>query len=554
MDYSNTFVMFQKHHQCPANVFLHFFTTLIWLWGIIGLLVNFHLNILIVLYTVLLLTGTPYLVSFSSNATILFIMLFPIDAGHSVALIGVGCALQELSHWLTGESTFLSTYITDEPSRVVPHTLWLLPCVMNAVMNNYWFLPYIVPRKKLVRATVESGTSVVIRTVVNGKVEERAETTHLWSNHDPEIAVMMEKMVNDDCIKRGFQTLFTTDRWDVKPARGMNEIYTSAIGKQNKTASDTVFYTPHCDGPFWWTPGASLFRVLVAVTPNVQVKTRFVHSNPDGIVLTTNEVLGFDYNRELHWIDDTGEINKWRRTVLKLHYVVYPKGWHRYAAIVEFLNTRYNTWARARFRETLTPHSSWERMLAFSILATTKLNTFIVQYVGWWNMVYVAVAWCLGPVLFLIATSFRHYMLYMATYQWREEVDFGIFVRDAKFFKMLAWLHIGCRLPALSWWVIPVLIGLSITLLATWRLGTVRTYFGAELGIVEPKRITSFPYGWIPHPMIIGQLVSLAYLPTLTQDQWLVPCHGILYYAHMIQEIYCQSLPKNICCSDSKRT
>jgi hypothetical protein len=540
MDYLNTYTLFQKYHQYPVNVFLHLFTTVIGVWGAIGLLMNFHLDILIVLYTVVLLNGTPQLVGFSSSVTLLFMVFYPLESSHCIALIGVGFVLQELSHWLTGESTFLSTYIMDKPSRIIPHTLWLLPCVMNAVIDNYWFLPYIVPRKNLVRSTVNDTTVLkTIRTIVKHETLkiQREETTHLWSNHNPEISALMEKMVNDDGIKRGFQTLFTTDRWDVKPARGMNEVYTTAIGKQNKTTSDTVFYTPHCDGPFWWTPGASLFRVMVAVTPNVQVKTRFNHSNPDGFVLTTNDVLGFDYNRELHWIDHTEKFNKWRRTVLKLHYMVYPKGWHRYATVVEFLNTRYNTWARARFRETLVPESVWERMVAFSILTTTKLNTAIVQYVGWWNMVYVAVTWCLGPTLFLIATSFRHYILYMATYQWREEVNFGVFVRDAKLFKTLAYLHIGCRLPALSWWVIPVVIGLFITMMATWRLGTVRTYFGAELGIVQPKHITRFPYGWIPHPMIIGQLVSLAFLPTLTHDQWLVPVHCILYFAHMIQEI-----------------
>lgn len=39
------------------------------------------------------------------------------------------------------------------------------------------------------------------------------------------------------------------------------------------------------------------------------------------------DTLGFDYNRELHWIDHVaGQSNTERRSLIKLHFIVYPKG------------------------------------------------------------------------------------------------------------------------------------------------------------------------------------------------------------------------------------
>jgi hypothetical protein len=132
---------------------------------------------------------------------------------------------------------------------------------------------------------------------------------------------------------------------------GMNEIYVTAVGAKKDINSDAVFYTPHTDGPYWFLPGASLYRVLVGVTPNSMVRTRFnlQHSSQDQVV-DMGQVLGFDYSRELHWIDHVpGAVNKERRSLIKLHYIVYPKGWAWYGRLCASLQTNYNTWARNNF-------------------------------------------------------------------------------------------------------------------------------------------------------------------------------------------------------------
>ena len=91
------------------------------------------------------------------------------------------------------------------------------------------------------------------------------------------------------------------------------------------------------------------------------------------------------------------------------------------------------------------------------------------------------------------------------------------------------------------------ILGFSITMLATARLGFVRTYFGSELGFVKPKWIEGFPYGTIPHPMIVGQLVAYSSILYWWRDVMpietiaLIGTHMAFYTLHMVQEILTSS-------------
>lgn len=326
----------------------------------------------------------------------------------------------------------------------------------------------------------------------------------------------------------------------------------SIVGAKKDINSDAVFYTPHTDGPYWFLPGASLYRVLVGVTPNRMVRTRFnlQHASQDQVV-DMGGVLGFDYSRELHWIDHVpGATNTERRSLIKLHYIVYPKGWTWYGNFCARLQTNYNTWARGNFLKTLRPNGASDWLLAWWIWLTTWFNAIFEEYVGWSNLVYIAFSYALGPTAFLILTSFRHYMIYMTTFAFRDPpVAHGYLMRDAKLFKSIALAHLGRRLLPLV--EIPrdfpglllVVAGFSITMLATARLGFVRTYFGSELGFVKPEWITRFPYGYIPHPMIVGQLIAFGSILYWWQESLnmetlvLLITHVSFYTAHMIQEM-----------------
>ena len=76
--------------------------------------------------------------------------------------------------------------------------------------------------------------------------------------------------------------------------------------------------------------------------------------------------------------------------------------------------------------------------------------------------------------------------------------------------------------------------------MAASALGKERTYFGVELGRVPPRRIQRFPYGVIPHPMVLGAIVGLLGLHAMSGFRevlpWVIPVHVGLYLLHLLQE------------------
>ena len=286
------------------------------------------------------------------------------------------------------------------------------------------------------------------------------------------------------------------------------------------------------------------------------VRTNFnLQHASEAKVLDMYDSLGFDYNRELHWIDHVpGQKNNERRSLIKLHFMVHPKGWHRYGKFCAYLNYSYNLWARNNFLRTLRPVTMLEQLNAWWIFATTWTNALFVMHIGWSNLVYVLVAFSLGEFPFLLLTSFRHYLVYISTFAYRSPpVAHGVLMRDCKLYKTLALIHLSKRilplveLPKDLLGVALALVGFSITVLATIQLGMVRTYFGTELGLVKPCWISGFPYNTIPHPMIVGQLLGYSTILWWFREQMpietvaLIGMHMGFYTLHMIQEILTSS-------------
>jgi len=145
---------------------------------------------------------------------------------------------------------------------------------------------------------------------------------------------------------------------------------------------------------------------------------------------------------------------------------------------------------------------------------------------------------------------------YISTFYFREEIDFGSFKRDVLLMKTISiaqlylwYIYFEAKgatslmdfVTGLDFVSIGmILIGYTISLQATAALGIDRTYFAAELGLVEPKWITAWPYSHIPHPMILSQVFALlgAYKAEKFRSAmpYLVPIHVCLYLVHMLQE------------------
>jgi hypothetical protein len=85
----------------------------------------------------------------------------------------------------------------------------------------------------------------------------------------------------------------------------MNEIYVSPPLNNNttfkKNAPDNIFYTRHIDGPFFYIPFASCYRVIVGLDNNRDIMTVF-NIIPETYIIKTGDVIGFDFHRECHYI------------------------------------------------------------------------------------------------------------------------------------------------------------------------------------------------------------------------------------------------------------
>ena len=568
---------FHPFHKHDMNVFCHVITTGVGVWGALQLVNTIgELPFVVYAYAALIFFTTPLVTAVLHTAFIYGCLLVPVTAmqvfeyelsplqvcGLAIAL---GYGLQDLSHFVFQEKTYMASYIGSKPWMLIVHSIWLMPLVIDSMLMRWCFLPKLfVSRNRNVICDVASRQAVEeLREWINSNVPDTKETTHVWPHKQEATAGPTLALENDASIYAAFRKVFALHHYDIRPIQGMNEIYVTAVGAKKEMNSDAVFYTPHCDGPYWFLPFASVYRVLVGVTPNTMVRTRFnlQHEDTENQVLDIYGVVGFDYNRELHWIDHVpGEINDERRSLVKLHFVVYPKGWQWYGNLVASLNQGYNTWARKNFLRTLRPKGLYEVGMAWWIWITTWTNYRVEETIGWPNIVYILTTFALGPTPFLILTSFRHYCIYLSTFAFRSPpVAHGQLMRDAKLFKTLALLHLGRRLLPLVQipqdlpGVLLASMGFGVTILATIRLGMVRTYFGSELGFVEPKWISGFPYGTIAHPMIVGQLFAytciLYWFDGFTEDGgrlgmetvYLICTHMMFYSAHMVQEMFLSS-------------
>ena len=79
-------------------------------------------------------------------------------------------------------------------------------------------------------------------------------------------------------------------------------------------------------------------------------------------------------------------------------------------------------------------------------------------------------------------------------------------------------------------------------------LGDNLTFFGIEMGLTNPVKITAWPYGnlgyvpGVPHPMINAQLFAMLgmfRIDALRQKfPYLIPLHMVLFSIHMFQEVF----------------
>ncbi len=549
-------------HERGLNVFIHLFTVGLSVWAAFVLLgmawapAGFAVSsVLLALLVRDLPAGvwgaTAAALGGLSLASWFLPVAWPVAAGALVASVVV----QELAHLVTSEPTLQSTYITKKGAiaRSVEHTLFLVPLTLAAAWECE-LLEWLVARRRIVHTALPERDHTDLDRVHDWvKAQEPSpDTSHHWWRTDLPDAeraafdrirlsprIMMEIQ---DTVAPGFR---------VESVMEMDEVYVA--GPDQELTSDTVFHTAHVDGPWSVFPFGTLMRCLVAVSDNHRVTTHFpVQDHNGGTVykLERGQALAFDYHRELHYIQtDTTVEPTSRRVVAKLHYVVYPEKLRSWGHLLAWMSTTYNRTARNLFLDTIQPKTVREKLGAWWVVSTTEVFDGITRWMGTTNLAYIlllaaisAATW--NPLPLLIGGSFVHYLIYIGTFAHRGTVSHQGFVRDAIFFKTVSLV----LLTLAAWFTsdaqpVPLLVaalGFGLSAFSARRLGSVRTWFGVELGQVPPERIDRFPYGSIPHPMILGSMVGfigVGMLSGLTEAfPWLVPAHVVLYLVHLLQE------------------
>lgn len=555
-------------HSEPLNVAIHLVTTPLALWALIALGAKISAAATVavtVVYLIVLLglipVGVWWATALAAGVLVVGAVSGPVTGlGWLLGALALAYGAQDLAHRLSGEETYESCYAErpDGGWRRAEHSLLLLPLVLAAARRTgISLLSWIVPRRSVLVGRLDRDADrarlALIRRWVRARRPCRESTTHWWAHElDPEARRAFEGLVDSDTIAAMLRTRHG-GRARVRPVPAMNEVYVA--GPDRGESSDRVFYVPHVDGPLAVFPGATLYRCMVAVTPNRRIRTHFPmeRRGPDeeAVTLDEAELLAFDYHRTPHFIsvaDD--EEPQEQRVNLKLHYVVSPAGLAGWAELLARASARYNLWARRLFLDTLVPDVVGARVAARLVVLQTHLWQWIARWLGHRNLALLAALALLSqltgsPVPFVVGASFVHYLLYIATYASREQVSFGVFRRDVLFFKSVSMSLLAVlALSSPTWSPAALLLMVAGFGTAAWAAGTLgadRTWFGAELGICEPRRVGRIPYGVIPHPMILGSIVGLVGVsllePLRTDWPWLVPCHVGFYLVHLAQEI-----------------
>ena len=286
-----------------------------------------------------------------------------------------------------------------------------------------------------------------------------------WKYNDlpQDVKEMFYNTTKDKKIIEMFRRLFGGGsgggRYKIDILHDMNEIYVSPQKDFEKIAADNIFYTRHIDGPLFYIPFASCYRVIIGLDDNRDIMTIF-NMTPETYIIKAGDVVGFDFHRECHyispiiWNTDTAAATplerKSYRVILKIHYCVYPYWAFVFGFILSKLTILYNRLFRDLFLLTIFKHGKHgKRSKCLAYLAklmsiSTHIYHDIEFYIGYNNIEYLSILYYISSNLhanlFLFGSSFVHYLRWIDTQNYSNEVN-NMFRRDYYFFKFLYMLQ-----------------------------------------------------------------------------------------------------------------
>ena len=222
---------------------------------------------------------------------------------------------------------------------------------------------------------------------------EETNTSHHWWYRDltKDAKKCFDNCVSNTVIQNMFDGIFSPLEYDVVLIPSMNELYLTGKNRQENPNSDQVFFTPHIDGPFSLFPFVSVYRCMIGLNSNKSIHTHFP-MNDKRYCVDHGDIIAFDFNREIHYItedkDEMNGTNQYRVTI-KVHYCIYPKGWHMIGTFYQHINQWYNSLFRSLFLKTITPTQSLDYLYSYGVVYGTKLFVNTDIYIGHKNIVYI---------------------------------------------------------------------------------------------------------------------------------------------------------------------
>ena len=160
-----------------------------------------------------------------------------------------------------------------------------------------------------------------------------------------------------------------------------DEIYW-AVSPKEATGSDRSLVDCHYDSPFAALPtfGVIYYRVIIATNENNDVITVFP-SEDKRVKMSTGDFHGLDYNKDWHCVE--GQIPEGKfRILLKLHYLIIPKGSEPYENYVRSINVWWTQISRETMRMSANPKNILEwfvsLLVTLSRVIFNNIYTFIL--------------------------------------------------------------------------------------------------------------------------------------------------------------------------------
>lgn len=152
----------------------------------------------------------------------------------------------------------------------------------------------------------------------------------------------------------------------VKNVTEADEIYW-AVSPADAVGSDRSLVDCHYDAPFSWFPtgGVVFYRVIIACNENNTVTTVFPNEDVR-VKMKKGDFHGLDYNKDWHCVEGSILKSKYR-VLLKMHYIIVPKGSEAFENWVRWINVNWTIGSRETMRMSATPQNPFEWFVAMIV-------------------------------------------------------------------------------------------------------------------------------------------------------------------------------------------